>query len=170
MKVDELIDYWMEKKEYDREIIEYKRICILFLISLLIILLLVLNLNFKITNVDLAHNKRIFTQTQIGYINLNKSTQIYAKSLLNGIKESYLHASKELYFTIDKEEIEKLCDGLDCIGVNMKPEKIIYVYLTGDEYTDKNTLCHEILHSMISIENDEWFVYDLALNEVCYGN
>lgn len=108
----------------------------------------------------------------VDYTLLNSSWTEYAVNLTQSVRHEYLMASKKLTYTSDlshlngkRKEIESVS-----VGRNWIIKKEVVVFLTGNLEFDRDTLCHELLHSLIINANCEFYVSDLAKKEVCYDN
>ena len=90
---------------------------------------------------------------------LNCSEKEIAYSLLKEVRHEYLTLARTINFTKNIEP------GI--WGQNYRSGDITLLF---QDYADmKIVLCHELAHSFIFTNNEEWFADDLAEKEVCYG-
>ena len=83
---------------------------------------------------------------------------------------SMLNTSSKIIFTTNLTDlpgnnINKLKDGY-FVGKNMIITKKIIVYLSGDPLEDLIVIQHELLHSIVVSSRDEFFVEDMAQQDV----
>ena len=89
--------------------------------------------------------------------------------ILYDLKPEYLILAKDITFTTNQtllyEQRTQVNYSENLAGLN-KGGKILILYT--DFLTTKEILCHELLHSLITIYEEEWYVKDIAKTEVCY--
>ncbi len=93
----------------------------------------------------------------------------------NTLKPIYKNLSRKVIFTNDFNKVQKECHGKNysngsfVAGCNKQSGKELWVYYNPEETDYKETLCHEILHSVVeSNKHEEELVEDLTSYEVCF--
>jgi len=106
-----------------------------------------------------------YSNTNVDYSELNQTERAVAYSIIDDLKVNYLHLAENIIFVKNQGE---MIDG-DTAGQNILGNiKILY-----DDYTESQLsmiVCHEILHSAVSLNYDleEEIVYDIGKTGVCY--
>lgn len=163
----------MKDRDYSR-IINIIDSLIMFLIFILISLII----SFYFINSDNRNNnEKDFNSFEsskninVYYDDLSESEVIIVKSWLKDMKKEYLMLIENLTFT-KNQSIYNPERKDNYIGRNFNDESI-YVLYTGNYDANKQTLCHEVLHVIISgldEDKEEWFVDNIEEYGVCYEN
>lgn len=157
------IEYFMNQIEINRRmkrlerILFWKRVDFFVVIFILIFLLLFLSDWY-------AYNR----YPTIDYSKLNQSQTIYAENLIKQIRPEYLNMSSRITFTTNLDDISLGLDsdGGYLVGINRLYQKSIIIYLSGDEEEDLRVIQHELLHSIVLTSEDEFFVDDMARQDI----
>lgn len=147
--------------------------------SILIILCIVLILtNFFFIYKLSPLNLKIFNgDPKIIYKNSLSLSQLeFAKDMINDLKPLYFKSAKSYTFTADQKDVGEnvLTNRLfrnesevkTIAGSNYNGN--IILYLSDDLEFDRQALCHEITHSILSVSNSEPYSYDLMSTKFCF--
>lgn len=97
----------------------------------------------------------------LGQINKPEIELSYKELLFEDLKPSYVNDVRIIKFIDYNYRYYGKTNQYGDIELN----------LTGSLYSDKITLCHELLHTILWSNNvtfDEWFIEDLSRQFVCY--
>lgn len=95
----------------------------------------------------------------VSYTNMNESEIQTAKKMMSEIKSQYYYNVNKIHFIMND------CIPNHCEALGLQQLDEIWIHYTGNYTDDQNTLQHELIHSIIKIQNrdtNEWVARDLS--------
>jgi len=122
------------------------------------------------------YHSRTYDDPIIEGVGLSERELGYVAYLVYSIKPEYRETIRKIVFYKDQPSMAKdygnenlslpgKIGGKYLVGFNMASGFKIVVWL--DDFELRETICHEILHSIIQTKNEEWFVDDLE-SDFCF--
>ncbi len=160
MSIETFVEYLTLKKKYKKLKLKINLATFLSLFLLIGIFILIYIVGDWYT---------YYSEPNIDYSRLNESETGYAKYLINQIRPEYLNTSRQIIFTRNFSDLNQDDNYPRVItfGQNRKSIKKITIYLSKNEDLALDTLCHELLHNLITTKYEEYFVRDVAKYGVC---
>lgn len=114
----------------------------------------------------------------INYINLNESEIRVFENILSELSPDFLVLGEKIIVGKGIKKIDNYTIRVndtysytnDLLGLNVGNGEEIYIRYTGNYCGMKKTLCHEFLHSLLRVENEEYYVELMEDSYLCYKN